>query len=161
MGAAPRGGRPVVRKISIDLTTTFAQGSSTEGRVYLGLGGREFCCDIDEHADFAEGDETTYEFGEDSNVLHPERNDPRQGLPLSLEDVTRQPVYVRLDPGYNRRMLSGHVERDAQDDWNLGSVRVRVLASEGTATFSALDGSSDQIWLGPQSGLILHLRRTG
>ena len=151
----------MVRKISVDLTTTFARGSSTAGRVYLGAGGREFCCDIEEHEDFEEGDETTYEFGEDANVRLPDRNDPRQGLPLALEDVTRQPVYIRLEPGYQRRLLSGIVERDEDDDWNVGGVRVRVQASEGTALYAALEGASEQVWLGPQSGLILHLRRTG
>ena len=137
----------MVRKISVEITTSFAKGASTDGDVFLGLGGREFRLDIADHEDFGDGDETTYEFGEGANVSHPERNDPRRGLPLELDHVTSRPVYIRLDA------------HDGADDWNVANVRVRVQATDGGAEYSALDGGSENIWLGKQSGSVLHLHR--
>ena len=137
----------MIQKISVDITTTFAKGASTKGAVFLGLGGREFRLDIGDHPDFEEGDDVTYVFGDESNVMFPDRNDPRTGMPLALEDALGHPVYVRLEP-----------HRTA-DDWELASIRVRVTASEGAAEFAALQGPTDRIWLGQQSGTILSLRR--
>lgn len=142
-----QGSARVIQKIVVDLTTTFSEGASTRGAVYLGLGGREFRLDMAQHDDFEEGDDVTYVFGEESNVLFPERNDPRLGLPLSLEDVSRHPVYVRLEP------------QKKKDDWEMATVRVRVSARDGKVEFAALQGGSDRLWLGSQSGTILHLRR--
>ena len=136
----------MIQKISVDITTTFAAGASTKGAVYLGLGGREFRLDIDDHDDFGEGDETTYVFGEGTNVMLPERNDPRSGVPLALNDATAFPVYVRLEPAAKA------------DDWELANVRVRVAAESGNVEFVALQGANDRIWLGRESGTILHLR---
>ena len=138
----------LVRKITVDITTSFAKGAGTEGQAFLGLGGREFRLDIDEHADFDRGDETTYEFGEGANVVHPERNDPRLGCPVTMEDVIAHPVYLRLVP------------KDRADDWNVASIRVRVQAgAHDVVRYTALDGAQDNIWLGIQSGTCLHLKR--
>ena len=136
----------MIQKITVDITTTFAKGASTKGAVFLGLGGREFRLDIDDHDDFDEGDDTVYVLGEDSNVMFPARNDPRAGLPLSLADATRHPVYVRLEP---------HAK---QDDWELANVRVRVDGTSGKLAFAALQGGTERLWLGRESGTILHLR---
>lgn len=138
----------LVRKITVDITTSFAKGAGTEGQAFLGLGGREFRLDIEEHADFDRGDETTYEFGEGANVVHPERNDPRLGLPVSLDDVLAHPVYLRLVP------------KDRADDWNVASVLVKVQAgAHDVVRYSALEGPQENIWLGTQSGTCLHLKR--
>lgn len=138
----------IVRKITVDITTSFAKGAGTEGQVFLGLGGREFRLDVDSHEDFERGDEITYELGEDANVRLPDRNDPRTGYPIHVEDVLAKPVYIRLVP------------HDKSDDWNLANVHVRILASDADLRFAALDGPHDNIWLGPQSGNIVHLKRT-
>lgn len=137
----------LVRKITVDITTSFAKGAGTEGQVFLGLGGREFRLDIDSYEDFDRGEEVTYEMGENANVNLPERNDPRQGFPIHLEDVLSRAVYLRLVPD------------DKSDDWNLANVRVRVQAGDEDVRFSALDGPQDNIWLGPQSGNWVHLKR--
>jgi hypothetical protein len=137
----------VIQKIVVDITTTFSAGASTRAPVFLGLGGREFRLDIAQHDDFEEGDDITYVFGDESNVLSPERNDPRVGLPMSLEDAATHPVYLRLEP------------QKKKDDWELANVRVRVVARGGNAEYAALQGSGDRLWLGSQSGTILHLRR--
>ena len=138
---------PLVRKITVEITTSYAPGAGTEGQVFLGIGGREFRLDIEAYEDFDRGDEVVYELGEDANVRFPERNDPRQGYPLTVENVGSRPVYLRLVP------------RDKSDDWNLANVHVRVLAGDRQVRFGALDGSSDNIWLGPQSGTTLLLTR--
>jgi hypothetical protein len=137
-----------VRKITIDITTSFAEGAGTEGQVFFGIGGREFRLDIDDHEDFERGDEMTYELGEGANVKDRERNDPRKGMPIDLDAVLTHPVYLRL------------VSHKASDDWNIANVRARVVAEEETLRFSALEGGADNIWLGPQSGSWLYLRRT-
>ena len=136
----------MIQKILIDITTTFAEGASTNGAVFLGLAGREFRLDIAQYDDFQEGEDVTYCLGEGSNVRYPERNDPRADMPLTLEDAGRFPCYIRLEA------------HKAADDWELGNVRVRVIADEGKAEFAALQGSRQRIWLGPQSGDILYLR---
>lgn len=138
----------IVRKITIDITTSFAKGAGTEGEVFLGLGGREFRLYIDEQEDFEAGDEVTYELGEGANIENRERNDPRMGMPISIDDVLTHPVYIRL------------VSHKASDDWNIANVRARIVAEEETLRYGALEGSQDNIWLGPQSGSWLYLRRT-
>lgn len=137
----------IVRKITVDITTSFAKGAGTEGQVFLGLGGREFRLDIDSYEDFDRGDEVTYELGEDANVRFPERNDPRQGFPIGIDDVTAKPVYLRLAP------------HDKSDDWNLANVHVRISAGDEELRYAALDGAQENIWLGPQSGNLVHLKR--
>ena len=135
----------MIQKITVDIATTHHEGASTKGAVYLGLGGREFRLDIDDHDDFHEGDEVSYVFGVAANVLFPDRNDPRKGLPLSLGDATRHPVYIRLEP------------QGRQDDWEIASVSVRVAALSGEVAFAALQGPGERIWLGRESGTILYL----
>jgi hypothetical protein len=137
----------LVRKITIDITTSFAKGAGTDGQAFLGLGGREFRLDIADHEDFERGDETTYELGEGSNVVKPERNDPRVGLPITLDDVLAHPVYLRLVPD------------DKADDWNLANIRVKIQAGHEIVRYRALEGPQENIWLGYQSGTWLHLKR--
>ncbi len=138
----------LVRKITVNITTSLSKGAGANGMAFLGLGGREFRLDIDHHADFGAGDETTYEFGEDSNVMHPDRNDPRSGYPITVEDITSRPVFLR------------YVPHGKADDWNLAYVEVRInTMDDRLVRYSALEGPQDNIWLGPQSGQIMHLTR--
>ena len=136
----------MIRQIFVDMVTAFSKGASTRGEVYLGLGGREFRLDLDAHHEIEEGDEVTYVFGERANVANAERNDPRKGMPLRLEDIPPFPAYIRLVP------------HNKSDDWNVANIRVRVVATEGGTELSALDGSTGNIWLGTQSGTMLYLR---
>ena len=138
----------MIQKIVVDIATTFAEGADTTAAVYLGLGGREFRMDIQDHDDFEEGDEVTYVFGEGANVLFPERNDPRLGLRLTVDDVKAFPAYLRLDP---------HKDKD---DWEVANVRVTVHAEEGQVVLAALQAPDERLWLGRQSGNLLYLRRT-
>ena len=139
----------LVRKITVAVTTSLAKGAGANGMAYLGLGGREFRLDIAEHDDFGAGDETIYELGEDANVEHPERNDPRVGFPVTLDDVAAHPAFIR------------YVPHGRSDDWNVANVDVRISAMDDTTVrYSALDGPQDNLWLGPQSGHQFYLRRS-
>lgn len=136
----------LVRKITVDIATSYAKGAGTEAQVFLGLGGREFRLDIDAYEDFDRGDEVTYELGEGGNVVEPERNDPRIGYPVTLDGIKMHPVYLRMVP-----------KKDS-DDWNLANVRIRCVAGSEELRYSALDGGSEHIWLGLQSGTVLYLK---
>lgn len=140
----------LVRRIVVDIATGFASGAGTRGDVYLGLGGREFRLRVDQGSDFEQGAEMSYQLGEDGNVLDPARNDPRVGRPVRVGDVLGHPVYVRMQP------------RGDKDDWNVDAVQVRVLHEDERRAirFSALDGPSENVWLGAQSGTMLHLGRS-
>jgi hypothetical protein len=140
----------LVRKIVVDIVTSYASGAGTRGDVFLGLGGREFRLCVDRSADFERGSEASYQLGEDANVRDPQRNDPRQGRPVRVADVLAHPVYVRMAP------------KGADDDWNIEAINVRVLheAERRAIRFSALEGPKESIWLGMQSGTTLHLDRS-
>lgn len=139
-----------VRRIVVDIVTSFASGAGTRGEVFLGLGGREFRLTVDRDSDFEQGAEMSYQLGEDANVRDPARNDPRQGYPVRVADVLSFPVYIRMVP------------RGSSDDWNIEAVQVRVMpeAERRNIRFVALEGSKENIWLGSQSGTTLYLHRS-
>ena len=114
------------------------------------MGGREFRLQVDRKADFERGSELSYQLGEDANVMHPDRNDPRMGTPVTVADALAHPVYIRVTP------------KDEKDDWNVEAVQVRILhdLDRRTIRFSALDGPSQNVWLGLQSGTTLYLHRS-
>ena len=140
----------LVRKIVVDIVTSYASGAGTRGEVFLGVGGREFRLNVDRSADFERGAESSYQLGEDANVRDAERNDPRQGRPVRVADVLAHPVYIRMAP------------KGAGDDWNVESVNVRVMHEDERRAirFCALEGPKENIWLGLQSGTTLHLDRS-
>jgi hypothetical protein len=137
----------LVRKIIVELHTDSDEGASTKGQVFLGLGGREFRLDIKGHDDFDQNEEAIYELGEGSNVLNSARNDPRTGMPVTIEAVTTFPAYIRLAP------------RKDSDDWKLALVKVVAIGGDHEVRFAALDATNEDLWLGPQSGNCLYLRR--
>lgn len=138
-----------VRRIVVDITTSYATGAGTKADVYLGAGGREFRLRVDK-SDFDRGGELSYQLGEDANVRDPDRNDPRTGLPLTVTDIVSHPVYIRMVP------------KNERDDWNVENVKVRVLhdIDRRAVRYTALDGPSHNVWLGLQSGTTLHLKRS-
>lgn len=141
--------RPI-RKIVVDVVTSFATGAGTRAPVFLGLGGREFRLTVEESSDFERGGEMSYQCGEDANVAFPDRNDPRTGVPLCVGNLLAHPVYLRLEA------------RSERDDWNVEAVAVRVMiATERRALrYCALEGPHESIWLGVQSGTTLQLHRS-
>ena len=86
----------LVNTIYLKLNTRPVENAGTDGRVYLGIGGREFYVDseYEDYDDFEAGSTRTYIFGEVPSptyldgewapARYPEDNDPRQ--PWNLQD---------------------------------------------------------------------------
>jgi hypothetical protein len=139
----------LVRRIVVDVVTSHATGAGTAAPVMLGLGGREFRLQVDADEDFERGAESNFQLGEDANVQHPSRNDPRLGVPIHVRDVLSHPVYVKL------------LAKADKDDWLVEGVTVRVIpqGERRAIRYAALEGPQQTAWLGLQSGTVLHLRR--
>ena len=131
-------------KIQATIVTSTAGGAETDGAVYLGICGREFCCDA-KGGDFDRGQKRTYQFGSSANVIEPMMNDPREPQ-LQVEDADLFPVYVRFDQG-----TASH--------WKLGSVDVSL--NDGAAVFAAVFSNKKllELWMGLQAGAFCYLRK--
>jgi hypothetical protein len=137
----------VIHKITVDVVTGGDDDAGTDGDVYLGMAGREFWMNVENQDDFEAGDHACYIFGEDSNVAHADRNDPRKDRPVHDADVDRFPVYVRMVP------------HGRHDDWELAEVRVSVYSEAGVRHYGALLEPGQKLWLGRTSGLYCYLDR--
>ncbi|WP_093804239.1 hypothetical protein [Streptomyces sp. Wb2n-11] len=136
--------------IEIEVLTGDEPDAGTDALVYLGIAGREFLLDNYDEDDFRRGDRNTFRLGRGSTVTHPSTNDPSSPQ-LTLDDVDRHPVYLRLN---------AQIPRDA---WLLDNVWVTVRADGPDVRYgrSMLDGSGSDhtIWLGIRDGCVLHLER--
>src|SRR5262249_27502223 len=85
---------------SVQIVTGDRRDGGTDGRVYLGLWGREFYIESgdEDYDDWERGSSMTYIFGEGQNVMAPELNDPQSDYPIKSEDIALFPAYIRLDP---------------------------------------------------------------
>jgi hypothetical protein len=134
--------------VDVQVITADEDSADTRGRVFLGLGGREFR--LAEGGDeFDRGVTTTFKLGEESNVAISAQNDPRAPQ-LTLADLARYPLYVRLE------------EAGPEPQWLLE--RVTVTVNPGTATATEFDNlhlvgleAGHKIWLGAEQGRVLHL----
>jgi len=141
-----------ITKIELKLWTSLRPGSGTDGRVYLGIAGREYAVNSrGRFRDFQpQADAVTYTFGDGSNVDRPEDNDPRSPWQTDALDITRCPAYLRFAP-------RGH-----DDNWDLERADVTVWFI-GTAPGSVRQeihlsrlGSGPHLWLGEQRGQFLY-----
>lgn len=101
--------------------------ASTGGRVFLGIGGREFRIDSIGD-DFQVNSEIAYELGnvpEDvpvalrRKVKNSLQNDPRAGVTMDTETILRLPAYIRHEP------------IKENDDWNLSEINVKFYIQAG------------------------------
>jgi hypothetical protein len=135
-------------QIVVTLRTGAIAGASTDGQVYLSLGGREFNLKIPgDHDDRAQGATDIYRLGRDANIEHKERNDPRK---LTYSSSTSHPVGLRFEP---------QAGTPQPDDWNLANAKVVVKLGEGSSEEYLLDAGLKGVWLGFHSGLTVALRR--
>lgn len=142
-----------IQRIDLTLATGTGSGTSTNGDVYLGIGGREFSLDTTGE-DFDPKPENgkpvlKYTFGSGANVRFPEFNDPRDPQ-LKSENISDQPVYIRFAP------------QGRDDNWNLlyawVTLNGNAFPTWGSSTVDQLsDGRG--IWLGTHAGLMLYLVR--
>ena len=139
--------------ILCQIITGNVAAAGTDGRVYVGIGGREFRLDSSAD-DFEQRSLREYVLGTMPNgrevsppqvlVRNAERNDPRQGLPLDSDNLASSPVYLRFEP------------QGAGDDWDLAFAAVLVYGA-GYLTAYTLPTGFHHLWLGHASGKTVHL----
>jgi hypothetical protein len=129
-----------ITKIETTIVTDDTASSQADGRVFLGICGREFRCDTGLD-DFERADERIYVFGDGANVAYSYQNDPSRPQ-LQLEKVDQFPLYVRFD--------------DRNDNpWKLKSVKVKL--NDGGRQFVNLHS---HLWLGLHSGAFCYLEES-
>jgi hypothetical protein len=137
-----------INTIRVDIQTGNASGASSDGDVYLGLGGREFFLDTSAD-DFQSGSSRGYVLGSGSNVLNAAVNDPRKEN-LQVEAVDSLPVYIRFQP------------QNRDDNWQLQRAVVtlndRLFPMWDSASIVANDPARGVV-LGVRAGLVVHLAR--
>jgi hypothetical protein len=139
--------------ILCQIITGNVDGAGTDGRVYLGLGGREFRLDPTAD-DYEKHSWREYILGAAPNepqlaspqirVKYPDRNDPRQGLPLDTDNLNRTPAYLRFEP------------QGASDDWDLAFAAALVYG-ERFITAYTLPADFHNLWLGQATGKVVYL----
>lgn len=144
-----------VTGILCQVITGDVNGAGTDGRIYLGIGAREFRLDSTRD-DFERNSWREYILGlaplepnlppPQTRVNNPNRNDPRVGFALDTVDLDRAPVYIRFEP------TSG------SDNWNLSFAAALVYTGAGNffAGYFPPNGF-DNLWLGNVTGKILYL----
>lgn len=140
---------PEIAKIVAHVWTADVQGAGTDSWVYLGAGGREFLLDTDE-TDLQQNMDQKFIFGDGSNVLNPEYNDPHTP-PLNTDDLRYFPVYLRME-------ASGSGQA-----WCIEWASVHINPGTTSETYYAhpsLTKVNDQrrIWLDNRYGKALYLR---
>ena len=148
---------PQVSGILCQVITGNVDGAGTDGRVYLGLGAREFrmdssADDYERHSwrEYLIGDPPVPPDpndipGEQIRVQNGARNDPRDvGFPLVSENLSKSPVYIRFEP-------SG-----SSPDWNLAFVAVVAYAPPFWEAWIPPEPFNG-LWLGENYGKVLYL----
>ena len=135
----------IITKIDVKIITGDRPGAEAAGRVYLGIGGREFCLSTGAN-DFARNSRQIFTLGEEANINNAADNDPRAPYVLHTEELSHFPVYIRFAPA------------DPNDQWNLEAVEVHVNPARvaGERDYDALHGA-EHLWLGLSSGLYCYL----
>jgi len=147
-----------VGKITATIKTGDLVNAPTDGRVYLGLGGREFR--LNKPGDqFKRGATDTFIIGDGGNIDNPRNanelpffggtvNCPR----IEYSDLPKFPAYIRLED-----------DEEDDKDWNVEGVSViaewydfNLPHSPPTAT-AYKSGLQGHIWLGGKFGKVLQL----
>ena len=154
-----KGEREVAKITGIlcQVVTGDFSGAGTDGQIFLGLAGREFCLDSSAD-DFERGSLREYIMGRGPlepptppqiRVRNPERNDPRVGFPLDTANLSKCPVYIRFEP------------EKAGDLWNVSFAAALVYRDEGVFVAAFLvPPDFDNLWVGRNCGEALHLTET-
>lgn len=142
-----------VTGILCQIITGDVDGAGTDGRVYLGIGGREFRLDSRED-DYERGSWREYVLGTGPLEPNPsppqfrvrnwDNNDPTLRLQVDTDNLRRTPVYIRFEP------------QGALDNWNLFFVATLVYAGQFFVGYAPPEDFSD-LWLGQAMGKVLYL----
>jgi hypothetical protein len=147
-----------VGKITAEIKTGDITNAPTNGRVYLGIGGREIRLDKSGNH-FTRGALDTFIIGDGGNIENPRNanelpyfqgtvNCPR----LEFSDLGKFPAYIRLED-----------DEEDDKDWNVEAVSVVAVKYDFGApsipaeSRSYKSGLSGHIWLGEKFGKVLHL----
>ena len=134
-----------INQIIVKIKTSNEVAAGTNGKIYLGIGGREFRLDKPGNQ-FERNNLDVFTIGVGSDIENPEFND----LPINITnkspiirhlDIISSPKYIRFDPN------------DDKDSWNVQKVEVKVI-DIGKTYQGPRDGSS---WLGSRSGFTISL----
>ena len=133
-----------INAISVEVKTGSRESSSgTDGRVYLGIGGRDFDLVID-GKEFQNGTTNMFLLGEGTNTgADPRNNDPRSPYQLVTETLSKYPVYIRFEP----------IRED--DRWEIDEINVVVNPGSEDIKFSTL-GGGQHIFLSNRSTKIMY-----
>jgi hypothetical protein len=144
-----------VGQIKAIIHTGDITNAPTNGRVYLGIGGREFR--LNKQGDqFKRNAIDTFVIGDGGNIDNPRNaNDlPFVGAgtvnapAIEYTDLGEYPKYIRLEP------------KEEDDDWNVESVNVEArlyIANTATGTSSVFTDLGGNVWLGNPFGKMLEL----
>ena len=147
----------VVSGILCQIMTGNENGAGTNGKVYLGFGGREFRMDT-HFDDYERGSYRTYIIGRgpDYPDLSPSQkyvdnsswNNPEDDFVILTENLGKAPVYIRFEP------------KNSRDAWNIrdASVSVFIHTSEFVVGYTPPTGF-DNLWMGDEAGKALYLTR--
>ena len=133
-----------INKIRIAIRTGDEDNAGTDGDVYLGFCGREFCLDSSGD-DFERASVKEYLFGEGGNTTNKAENDPRQPRLLE-ENMELFPVYIRFQPN------------DRDDKWLLKDARVTINDSSVPLYLTSLGQVG--LWMGVKSALFAYLQKS-
>jgi Subtilase family len=136
-----------IKQIQVTITTGDVNAAGTNGKVFLGMGGREFRLDKPGNQ-FERGDVDNFVIGDGSNVEYPNKNDlpmpdgTKDSPHMTYVDVLKFPKYIRFEP------------KNDPDNWNIDQVSVITIPE--TDTYSGPNPQGN-IWLEKRSGLFLGL----
>jgi PLAT/LH2 domain len=147
-----------IRQLVVRIRTADREGAGTDGDVYVGIGGREFCIDSEEN-DFERKSVRVYglafpENPQQTRVLNSNDNDPSQPYGLNIGNIEAHPVYIRFEP------------KDRNDNWILEYVLVRGMGYHGeiVCDYEGLGPENEPasyLKFGTHSGKYLYLYKTG
>ena len=146
-------------KITVEVKTANVSGAGTNGRVYLGIGRREFRLNKTGNQ-FEPGSTDTFVIGADANINSPNgSNDLPLGANMNAPEiqfsvVEHNPVYIRFEPENNNDKWNVELVRLTAQQYNTGNTPGDII--QFSDPFSEND---NRIWLGYDSGLSIVLVR--
>lgn len=146
-----------IEQIQVIVVTGSVNGAGTNGRIFLGMGGREFRLNKSGNQ-FQKGDTDTFQIG---GVIGPDsinNQNNSNDLPavpgtvnapaIEYSTLDEYPTYIRFEP------------QNSDDNWNVQSVSVNIKESGANGESITLNDrtGNGNIWLGNDSGLFLGLK---
>jgi hypothetical protein len=128
--------------IRVLIKTADVENAGTNGKVYLGIAGREYHLNTDPHDNFEQNSIDLFVLGDGSNLSRKDYQFTIEGL----KHMMYFPHYIRLEPAANLA------------DW---AVELVAVEFQKTLCFGhdlrIYDGDTPYTWLGREHGLYIHL----